>query len=533
MSPDSTISVFTDAYRRILSKSKRLTALAATAFLLIAGFAAPTAAETVDEMAPLYMADSDGVAGHYIVVLDVNPADPAAPEISKAVLEMAEANDVEITRTYDTSVVGFAAVLDESMLAQVRGHDMVQFVEQDKTMSAPDPEVSASVATNIWGLDRIDQADLPLDGQYNNSADGSGIDVYVVDTGISPTHQDFEGRVVGGANFTSSNINDWDDCNGHGTHVAGTVGGATYGVASGVDLYAIRTLGCTGSGTTAGIIDGLDWVASNSTGQSVVNMSLGGGFNTSLNAAVSNLTSQGIVVVVAAGNENQAACNVSPASAPSAVTVAASDQSDQRASFSNFGSCVDLFAPGVGVTSAAYNSDTGSRTLSGTSMASPHVAGAVASYWSETPSASGSSIVANILSSASAGRISDVAGSPNLLLRTPGGTTTPPPDDDPEPDTPPPNAIAVAPGAVSAVGPTLGTTVTFEADADTPDGAQYRYSVYRWAGSWQQIYQSPLSGDSITLNLDSLSGSYIAWFVEGERDGEFGEQSNVLYFTVG
>lgn len=538
MSPNPSSFVFADGYRTFLSKPRHLTAIAAAVFLVIAGLAAPSAAKTEDaEFAPLYMADANGVTDHYIVVLDVDAGDPAADEMAEAVLRLAEEHQVDITATYDASVVGFAAVMDETSLAQVRSHSFVKFIEQDKEMERPEPEFSASAATNLWGLDRVDQADLPLDGQYNNPADGSGIDVYVVDTGISPTHQDFEGRVVGGANFTSGNINDWDDCNGHGTHVAGTVGGATFGVANGADLFAVRTLGCTGSGSTAGIIDGLDWIASNRSGPSVVNMSLGGGFNNSLNSAVSSLTSQGIVVVVAAGNENQAACNVSPASAPSALTVAASDQSDTRASFSNFGSCVDLFAPGVGITSAAYNSDTGSRTISGTSMASPHVAGAVASYWSQNPSASGASVVATILNNASSGRISNVAGSPNLLLRTPTGGTDPGPDPDPEPEpepTTPPNAVAVAPGADSPVGPTItNTTITLQADADTPDGARYRYSVYRWTGSWQRIYQSPLSGDELTLNFASLSGSYIAWFVEAERDGEFGDRSDVRYFTVG
>jgi subtilisin family serine protease len=340
------------------------------------------------------------IPGRYIVVVKQD-RDPAA------VARWQTAASRHLFRT----VHGFSATLDPAQVKALRQSARVAYVEPDRVVTASATQAMDATG-QPWGLDRIDQRALPLSTSYAYTRAGAGVTAYVIDTGIATGHADFGGRA---RNVYDALGGSGADCNGHGTHIAGTIGGATYGVAKSVQLRGVRVLNCDGSGSTSGILRALDWVRTNAVRPAVANMSLGGSFSSSLNMAASNLANSGVFLAVAAGNESQSACNVSPASAAAAYTTAASDRTDLRASFSNYGSCVDGYAPGVSVQSAWYTG--GTNTLSGTSMASPHVAGVGALYKSAFGDASSSSVASWINSNATAGVIrSNPSGTPNRLL---------------------------------------------------------------------------------------------------------------------
>lgn len=328
--------------------------------------------------------------------------------VSAVATDIAAKVQGQIVRQYSNALPGFVVRMHAAQLHTLRQDPRVLLIEQDQIMRA-----TATQSGATWGLDRIDQSDLPLNSDFNYDLDGSGVNAYIIDTGILTSHSDFGGRAVSGWDYIDNDA-DASDCNGHGTHVAGTVGGDTWGVAKNVTLTAVRVLDCNGSGTSSGVLAGVDWVTANATLPAVINMSLGGGNSTALDAAVNRAINAGITVAVAAGNSNINACSGSPNRVPNAITVAASTTNDRRSSFSNWGACVDMFAPGSDITSAWHNG--GTHTISGTSMAAPHMAGAVALYLHAHPEASPAEVTASLKGYASTNKISALNGSPNLLL---------------------------------------------------------------------------------------------------------------------
>jgi subtilisin family serine protease len=355
------------------------------------------------------------IPNRYIVVLEDWAAGSLGRESNAEAVawELGIVYQGRVDRVFKNAINGFSVEMTEKQAELLSRDPRVKFVEEDGIMTIYETQTNAT-----WGLDRTDQRDLPLNGTYVYNADGTGVRAYIIDTGIRASHNDFGGRVSGG--YTS--IGDGrgtNDCNGHGTHVAGTTGGTVYGIAKKVTLIPVRVLNCQGSGTTSGVIAGVDWVTANHVKPAVANMSLGGGASSSLDTAVNNSINAGITYAVAAGNSNANACNYSPARVAAAITVGASTNSDARASYSNFGTCLDIFAPGSSITSAWYTSNTATNTISGTSMASPHVAGVAALYLQGNTSASPLTVRNALVDNGTTGKVtSPGSGSPNVLLYT-------------------------------------------------------------------------------------------------------------------
>lgn len=388
-------------------------------------------------------AGAQPIANQYIVVLE-EPA-PGSAQRARPIADLANSllalvGGGQVLSKYSHALLGFTARISASQAAALARQPGVKLVEQDRVMRANATQTGAT-----WGLDRVDQRALPLNGNYVYADQaGQGVHVYIIDTGLNATHTEFSGRVGVGRNFASNSagllggllpINlpllggllggstdpeNTSDCNGHGTHVAGTAAGTVYGVAKKATVHAVRVLGCNGSGANSGVIAGVDWVAANRVLPAVANMSLGGAASEALDVAVNNAIAQGVSFVVAAGNDNANACSGSPNRVPDAITVGASTKTDSRdTGYSNFGPCVDLFAPGTGITSAWINGNSATSTISGTSMASPHVAGAVALLLGANPGLTPEQVTDAVLGNVTLGALVNVGnGSPNALLYT-------------------------------------------------------------------------------------------------------------------
>lgn len=370
------------------------------------------------------------IADQYIVTLKADPA--RTPVRNLALRLVGNVGGGELLQVYSHALDGFAVRLPAIAAQALANSPLIASIEQDQMLDLVDTQTNAG-----YNLDRSDQRALPLSGDYSYPGNaGSGVHVYVIDTGLRSTHTDFAGRVGAGRNFAPNSNgsllcvllglgcpvpdpSNTSDCNGHGTHVSGTAAGTQYGISKQSLVHPVRVFSCSGSTATSTIIAGVDWVTANRQLPAVANLSLGGGASTTLDSAVSSLIASGVAVVVAAGNDNADACSSSPARVPAAITVGATTRTDARASYSNYGSCLDVFAPGDQIVSASYQNDTGSATLSGTSMASPLVAGVVARYLATTPGATPAQAASALIAAATPNVVtSPGTGSPNRLAYT-------------------------------------------------------------------------------------------------------------------
>jgi len=471
------------------------------------------------------------IPDQYIVVLNSRLED-----VDAIADDMVKMNRGRLKHVYKSALKGFAANLSEKAAQALANDPRVEYVEEDGVVTI---NATQSTPAGLWGLDRIDQRDLPLSGTYTYNFTGSGVKAYIVDTGINTAHNEFGGRAIDGYDAVDGSL-PAADCHGHGTHVSGTVGGATYGVAKGVTLVAVRVLDCNGSGSNSGVIAGVNWVTSNHAAgaPAVANMSLGGGISQALDDAVNAAIADGVTFGVAAGNDNVDACGGSPSRVAAAITVGSTTNTDARSSFSNWGTCLDIFAPGSSILSAWYTSNTATNTISGTSMATPHVVGVAALYLAQNGFQSPSTVRDALVNNASLNKLTGVAGSPNRLLYSLFGAPPPPPP-------PPGGQLLGNPGFES------GATVwTQTADViDNSTGRPPRTGSWKaWLCGYGQahtdyVYQSvtiPSTATSATLSfyirIDTSEGptttQYDKFYVQVSNNGGVSYTTLATYSNV-
>ncbi|MEE1741732.1 S8 family peptidase [Streptomyces sp. BE147] len=475
--------------------------LAAASVIAGAALALSTAAAfpaTASERAAEGVIENAGapgaISGSYIVTLDESAPDAGSAR-GKA---LAKEYGAEIKKTYRSALNGYAVEASAAEARKLAADPAVASVVQNRTFTVSGTQPSPP----SWGLDRIDQKNLPLNQSYTYpDKAGEGVTAYIIDTGVRISHSDFGGRASNGYDAID-NDNTAQDGHGHGTHVAGTVAGSSYGVAKKAKIVGVRVLDNSGSGTTAQVVAGIDWVTANAVKPAVANMSLGGGADSALDTAVRNSIASGITYAVAAGNESTDASTKSPARVGEAITVGSTTSTDARSSFSNYGSIVDIFAPGSSITSSWNTSDSATNTISGTSMASPHVAGAAALYLADHPGSTPAQVSAGLVAAATTGVVTNPGtGSPNRLLYVGTGTTTPPGKKfenttgyaiaDNATVEAPVTVTGIAGNAPSALSVPVNITHTYSGDLKidlvAPDGSVYNLKAYGTGGSTDNV----------------------------------------------
>ncbi|MEW5916138.1 MAG: S8 family serine peptidase [Gemmatimonadota bacterium] len=454
------------------------------------------------------------VPNEYIVALRGSPTSTSG--LTLTAQSMSAAAGGQVIAVFGAAVNGFAVRADANAIARIRANPSVEYVEPVQVFS----KIATQSPTPSWGLDRIDQVNLPLNNSFTYPTGGAAVHVYIIDTGLLTTHNEFAGRVGTSSNHITPVAPSgpaWTDCDGHGTHVAGTTAGTTYGIMKTATVHAVRVLDCFGSGTTTSVTAGINWVTANAIQPAVSNMSLGGGVSTTIDNATNAMVNAGVVSAVAAGNSNANACNYSPARAANALTTGSTTNTDARSSFSNFGTCLDIFAPGSSIVSSYIGSNSATATLSGTSMASPHVAGVAALYRSFNPTHTATQTATAIINNASLNKVTNAGtGSPNRLLYMGFIGGAPPPT----------NQNPVANFTVNCVVRPDGIGADCRADGTSSTDPDGTIAAYNWTATGR----SPLSGPIVSYPYPNGTTQTITLTV---TDNLGATNSKAITFTVG